>query len=119
MNVAVVGASPNPDRYSYKAMKMLESHGHKVFLVSPVYPEVEGRAVYKQLSDISEPIHTVTMYVNAEKSSKLQQQLIDLAPKRVIFNPGAENPGLVSALSSKDIECLEACTLVMLTIGNF
>lgn len=119
INVAIIGASNKPIRYSYKAMRELQKHGHQVFLVSPNHNNIEGLKVYPSTTAIDSPIDTVTMYVSESISRSMAQELIQLAPKRVIFNPGSENRELMNTLESKKIQCEEACTLVMLSIGNF
>ncbi|MCC5849667.1 MAG: CoA-binding protein [Verrucomicrobia bacterium] len=117
--VVVVGASPNPERYANKAVRALLDHGHRVIPLHPALKEVYGLQVIKTLEEISEEVNTVTLYVNAVLSSKLRDSLLDLHPRRVIFNPGAENTDLRIALERENIECLEACTLVMLGTGQF
>lgn len=118
MKVAILGASPKSHRYSYKAMNMLKDHGHEFYLISPVYDQIEGVKTYRSLSDLSD-IHTVTMYVGEAISNDIKDELIKLAPKRVIFNPGSENHGLSKELQTTGIEVLEACTLVMLSTDQF
>jgi predicted CoA-binding protein len=120
--VAVLGASSDTTRYSYKAMQLLKDYGHTPIPIHPRETEVLG---YKVVSEIKElvkqgkKIDTVTMYVNPALSSKFQQDLIDLKPKRVIFNPGSENPLLEKALTSHGIIVEEACTLVLLRTDQF
>lgn len=117
--VVVVGASPNPERYSNKAVRALLDHGHKVIPIHPAVKEVCGIPVVASLEEIDMEVDTVTLYVNAAQSSKLTDALLELHPGRVIFNPGAENTALRIALERENIECLEACTLVMLATGQF
>ena len=81
--------------------------------------EIEGISVVSDLSAISGPVDTVTMYVGAAISAGLQDKLIALKPRRVIFNPGAENAVLVEALKKAGIACEEACTLVLLNTRQF
>ncbi len=122
MNVAVLGASDNPERYSYKAVRMLTDHKHTALPIHPKLKEVLGHKCYASLSDLaasSIPVHTLTMYVGAAISSGLSEAIIKLAPKRVIFNPGSENPTLQTALEAKGMEVEEACTLVLLSTGQF
>lgn len=118
-STAVVGASPKPERYSYKAMQMLKEYGHPVHLVSNKKDPIEGHPVYKKLSEISEPIDTVTMYVGPSNSSQLLDDIVTASPKRVIFNPGAENPVLEKELKKRGIQVEHGCTLVMLRAGQF
>lgn len=117
--VAILGASDNPERYSYKAFKSLTAKGHEVFLVSPHVEQVEGVKVYPKLADIKEPIDTLTMYVGPKLSEVLSPEILDFHPKRVIFNPGAENPALSAKLERQGVEVLDACTLVLLSIDRF
>ena len=118
-NVAILGASDDPSRYSYRAFCDLQSYGHKVFPVSPKMKEIEGVEVYPELKDLQCPIDTLTLYVGPALSSKLKDQIVALQPKRVIFNPGSENPEVARALAEAKIEFVEACTLVMLRLGQF
>lgn len=120
--VAVLGASSDSDRYSYKAMQLLKEYGHTPVPVHPRETEILG---YKVVSEIKElvkqgkKIDTLTMYVNPALSTKYQQDIIDLAPRRVIFNPGSENPVLEKALMAKGIKVEDACTLVLLRTDQF
>jgi predicted CoA-binding protein len=119
MNVAVLGASAKPSRYSYKAVEMLRQKGHRVFPVHPALREIQGLAVYPQLSAVPTPLDVVTVYLSAQNSSHLHQAIVRARPRRVIFNPGAEHPALVAALQREGIATLDACTLVLLTTGRF
>ena len=117
--VVIVGASNNPERYSHRALLLLRKHGHEVVPVHPQLTEIEGIPVVADLTAITGPVDTVTMYVGAAISAGLQDKLIALKPRRVIFNPGAENASLADALLKAGIACEEACTLVLLNIGQF
>ncbi len=117
--VVIIGASNNPERYSHRALLMLRKHGHEVVPVHPKLAEIEGIPVVADVSLIAGPVDTVTMYVGAAISSGLQDKLIALKPRRIIFNPGAENAPLVDALQKAGIACEEACTLVLLNTGQF
>ena len=118
-NVAILGASDKTDRYAYKAFKLLQEHGYKTFLVHPTLKVVEGQKVYANLSDINEAIDTITVYVNSNISSSMANQIIDQSPKRVIFNPGAENIDMADKLMAKGIDSENACTLVLLSTNQF
>lgn len=115
----VIGASENPERYSNKAILSLLERGHKVLAIGSRAGEVAGVKWDKELKDWGEDIDTVTLYIN----SKIQQLYYDyiqqLKPKRVIFNPGTENPEWMKELESQGIEVLPACTLVLLSIGSY
>lgn len=117
--VAIVGASDNPERYSHKALLLLRRHGHEVVPVHPKLAEIEGIKVAPDLSAITGGVDTVTMYVGPAISSVMRDKLITLKPRRVIFNPGAENAALEEALAEAGIACEEACTLVLLNTGQF
>ncbi|HBJ84081.1 MAG TPA: CoA-binding protein [Verrucomicrobiales bacterium] len=117
--VVILGASDNPERYSHRALLLLRKHGHEVVPVHPKLTEIEGIAVVADLSAITGPVDTVTMYVGAAISNGLAEKLTALKPRRVIFNPGAENAALVADLEKAGIACEEACTLVLLNTGQF
>ncbi|MFN3587636.1 MAG: CoA-binding protein [Moraxellaceae bacterium] len=117
--VAVLGASPNPERYSNKAVRLLREHGHTVLPVNPAQAEIEGLPVVPSVEALPRGIDTVTVYVGPRHSGALLPGLLALAPRRVIFNPGAENPALQQALADAGIAVEEACTLVLLRTGQF
>jgi predicted CoA-binding protein len=117
--VVIMGASNNPERYSHRALLLLQKHGHEVVPVHPKLAEIEGIPVVADVGLISGPVDTVTMYVGAAISSGLQEKLFALKPGRVIFNPGAENASLADALQKAGIACENACTLVLLNTGQF
>jgi len=117
--VAIIGASDKPDRYAHKAMHALIRHGHEVVLIHPRLKEIEGRPVVAQLSDVEGSVDTVTMYVSPAISASMEKDLIALGPRRILFNPGTENPSLQRALENQGIVCEEACTLVLLSTGAF
>jgi uncharacterized protein len=119
MNVAILGASNKPERYSNQALRLLAEHGHAVFPVHPALPEIDGHPVFKSLADIPEPIHTVTMYVAPAHSTGLADALRAIQPARVLFNPGTENPELEAQLAAAGIAVVRACTLVLLRTGQF
>lgn len=117
--VVVVGASSNPERYSNRAVRMLRDHGHVVIPVHPALESVEGIPVLPSLDRVQVPLDTITMYVGSQHSEGMIEDLKALRPTRVIFNPGAESPKVEAALHSSGIRCVKACTLVLLTTGQF
>lgn len=120
MKVAVVGASPNPERYANRAVRLLRGHGHEVVPVNPGHAEIEGIPAVRRVEDLAAgSIDTVTMYVGPAVSAGMEESLVALRPRRVIFNPGAEQPALAATLRREGIEVVEACTLVMLRTGQF
>lgn len=117
--VAVLGASPKPERYSNQAIRLLRQYGHAVIPVNPAQASIEGLPVAARLEAIVAPVDTVTVYVSPAHSDSLLPGLLSLKPGRVIFNPGAENPRLEQALENAGIAVIEACTLVMLRTRQF
>ena len=116
--VIILGASDNPERYSYKAFKMLQEYGHEPILVSPRLDSIDGHPVYKDVKSLSD-IDTVTIYVNPKISTGLKEDLIILKPKRFIFNPGTENLELMEELEREGFQVEPACTLILLSAEQF
>ncbi len=112
--VAILGASPKPDRYAYRAMEMLRRQGHRAIPVNPAFPEILGETCYASIADIVEPIDTVTMYLGPQRSTPLIPEIVAAKPRRIIMNPGAENDDLARQARAAGIEVDEACTLVLL-----
>ncbi len=119
MNVALVGATDDKSKYAYLAFEKLRAHGHRVFPVNPSLKEIEGVPVYASAADIPEPIDTTTLYVSAKVSAKMADAILANPPRRLIFNPGAENAELARRAEEKGVKTLEACTLVMLSADTF
>lgn len=120
--VVILGASDKPERYSYKAFKLLAQYGHRSILVHPKINEIEGEPCFPDLKLVARQnkvIDTLTMYVNPAISSAMAQDIVNLRPARVIFNPGTENPELMELLKKNNIPYEEACTLVLLKTGQF
>lgn len=114
----VLGASPNPSRYSYLAVQRLKNKGHEVIPVGLRDGEIEGIAIQTGHPPI-EDVHTVTLYVGARNQPAMYDYLLSLKPQRVIFNPGTENPELQRKLLEQGVQYTEACTLVMLSTGDY
>ncbi|MFP4287822.1 MAG: CoA-binding protein [Bacteroidota bacterium] len=114
----VLGASPTPMRYAYKAVKRLKKYGHKVVAIGKVEAEIDSVKIVKDMVDIPD-IHTVTMYLNPERQEPYLDYILGLKPKRIIFNPGSYNPKLEKMAEQEGIEVLEDCTLVMLDTDEF
>ena len=117
--VVILGASNKPDRYSYKAFRMLKDNGHKVIPVNPVLDEIEGIVVKHSIEEVKGEVDTVTLYMRPERTEPLAEKIIGVKPRRVIFNPGTESQVLEERLRGEGIEALEACTLVLLRTGRF
>jgi predicted CoA-binding protein len=118
--VLILGASHRPDRYAYKAFKMLQSHAYPMLLVNPQVPIVEGQEVLPDLTTLtSGSVDTVTLYVGPKILQKYLQELVRLNPRRVIFNPGTEDATIESELRKAGIKTVVACTLVLLSTNQF
>lgn len=114
----VIGASENPDRYAYKATIALSKHQHEVVPVGLREGQINGVKILKDKPEI-EGVDTVTLYVGPQNQASWIDYIISLKPKRVIFNPGTENDDFENKLRKNNIEPVEACTLVMLSVGNY
>ncbi len=117
--VAVLGASPRPDRYAHKAMQMLGDYGHRAVPINPAFDEILGEKCYPAIADVPDEIDTVTLYLQKARSDPLIGEIIEASPRRVIMNPGAENEDLAVEAREHGIEVVEGCTLVMLRSGMF
>jgi uncharacterized protein len=117
--VAVVGASEKPERYASRALRMLVTHGYRPIPVSRSGKDILGLKGYASLADIPDRIDTVTMYVSPDKQAPVIRDILAIRPRRVIFNPGAENPQAAALLTQRGIAIEEACTLVLLATGQF
>lgn len=115
----IIGASVKPERYSYKATVSLIAHNHTVFPVGLREGEIEGHSILTNLP-IIENVDTVTLYVGPNNQPMYYDYIIkQIKPKRVIFNPGTENSELIRLLKENGIKAEVACTLVLLSIGNY
>lgn len=114
----VVGASENPARYSNIATKRLLAYGHPVIAYGLKKGFIEKEAITTVWPETND-IDTVTLYVGPNGQEDLYQKVIDLHPKRVIFNPGTENEVFYKKLNEAGISYLEACTLVLLSVGDY
>ena len=114
----VLGASMNPGRYSNIAIKRLVSQNQPTVAVGLRKGEVAGVAITNEEEDF-EDVDTVTLYLNAQRQAQYYDYILSLKPKRVIFNPGTENPELYALLRKNKIEIEIACTLVMLATNQY
>jgi uncharacterized protein len=116
----IIGATENRSRYAFRAAEMLEENQIE-FVPAGIR---QGTVLGKKILDLRsrpkiEGVDTVTLYINPYHQEEWRDYLLSLNPKRIIFNPGTENPGLEAALEEKGIQVLEACTLVLLRSGQF
>lgn len=117
--VALLGASPKPDRYAYKAFEMLRDYGHRPIPINPAFQEILSEKCYPTISEAPGPIDSVTLYLGEARSNPLIDEIIAAKPRRIIMNPGAENFALADKAQAAGIEVVEGCTLVMLRTGQF
>jgi len=114
----VVGATDNPTRYAYKAATMLATYGHPIELLGTKTGIVAGEEIQQGEPELTE-IDTVTLYIGTRNQPPLYDYLLKLSPRRIIFNPGTENPELTQLARQQGIETVEGCTLVMLSTGQY
>ncbi|MGV3638013.1 MAG: CoA-binding protein [Flavobacteriales bacterium] len=114
----VVGASPEPSRYSHLATHRLVGAGHPVVLLGKRTGAIAGLPIQRDL-DPDLKVHTITLYVAPQHQGELMDELLALRPQRIIFNPGTENTAFEAEARKNGIEVVEGCTLVMLASGQF
>lgn len=115
----VVGASEKSYRYSYRVIQLLKEYDFPVVALGKNRGQVQGVNIDIDFP-IKKDIHTVTMYVNPRnQDDTLVNQILALAPQRIIFNPGSENRSFASKAREQGIEVLNECTLVMLRSGQY
>ena len=114
----VIGASDNPSRYSFLAINMLREHHHAVKAIGRKAVIVADVAVDTEKLPL-ENIDTVTLYVNPDHQKEYEDYILSLKPKRIIFNPGTENPAFEAKANAAGIQTMEACTLVLLSTGQY
>lgn len=114
----VLGASPNPVRFSFKAVKSLQRHDVPVVPVGIRKGEIGGIEIIKGQPAMDD-IHTVTLYIGPPRQKEYYSWILSLNPKRIIFNPGTENEEFMDMARKNGIEVLEDCTLIMLNADRF
>lgn len=114
----VLGASNNPDRYSFLAINKLRKYGHPVVAIGKKQVQVADVEILKEKTQF-ENVDTVTLYLGPQNQEEYYDYILGLHPKRIIFNPGAENDELYEMAEKNGIEPIEACTLVMLSTGQY
>ncbi|MBL4939797.1 MAG: CoA-binding protein [Lutibacter sp.] len=118
MKTLVLGASTNPSKYSYLAINRLVTNGYKVYAIGTKEGTVGGVKITTK-KKIFTDIDTVTLYVSAKNQADFYNYIIGLKPRRVLFNPGTENPFFERLLTKNNIEFERACTLVLLSLGAY
>lgn len=117
-----MGLSEDKQRYAYRAAEKLKQHGFRDLF--GVHPTAAGDPalsvpIVPKLGALPQPVDTLTLYVGPTRSEKMIEDILELKPRRIIFNPGAENHRLAHQAEKAGIEVVEGCTLVMLSTGLF
>ena len=117
----VLGVSENPNRYAYKAVQSLLAHGHPVIAIGRQEKIISSIpiGVVTDFPKGEAGIHTITLYINPQIQSLYYPQILALSPQRVIFNPGTENAPFEKLLEEHQIKTVRACTLVLLSLGQY
>ena len=114
----VLGASVNPERYANRAIKSLRQHGHPVYAVGIKEGTVDDVMIKTGIPEFKD-VDTVTLYLSVKNQKQYYDYIFSLKPKRIIFNPGTENPEFETKTKESGAEAIEGCTLVMLRTGQF
>ncbi len=114
----VLGASENPARHSYLATTRLKVQQHPVIAIGKKPGNINGIPITTEHSAIQD-VDTITLYLNEHNQREYYDYIFSLHPKRIIFNPGAENDELANLAKEKGIKTMEACTLVLLSTGQY
>ena len=117
--VVVLGASPKPSRFAYKALVKLKQAGYEILPVHPKATEIEGVKVFSSLAEIDQKIDTLALYVGPARMLSQVEEVCALKPTRIIFNPGTESEEIQQTFEQAGIECVLDCTLVMLDEKRF
>lgn len=114
----IIGGSPNPERIAFKAIEKLVTNGHSVIAFGKKQGEVAGVKIHTDVIPV-ENIDTVSLYINPTHQKEYYDFIVNLNPKRILFSPGTENPEFYQLLEKNSIKFEEACTLVLLTLGEY
>lgn len=114
----VLGATPKPEKAAFKAIEMLVAKGHSVLALGQNTGEVAGIKINTKAIPVKN-IDTISLYINATRQRDYYNYIVDAKPKRVLFNPGTENPEFYQLLELNNIKYEAACTLVLLTLNKY
>lgn len=114
----VLGATTKPDRYAFRAVNALVQKGHTVLAIGQNTGEVAGVKIQTKAIPVKN-VDTITLYLNPTRQRDYYNYIVEAQPKRVIFNPGTENPELYQLLELNDIKAEVACTLVLLATNQY
>lgn len=114
----ILGASPNPSRYSNRVVKRLTSNGYEAVPIGIRKGEIDGIKIITETPFVRN-VHTITLYLNPARQKAQYDYIFSLQPERIIFNPGTENVELMQLATAKGINVEVACTLVLLAVGEY
>jgi predicted CoA-binding protein len=116
----IVGATSDPSRYAYVAAKMFDDRNMEFIPIGIKKGKVFGREIVDLRSKPAlQNIDTITLYIGPANQVEWIDYLIGLNPKRIIFNPGTENPEFFKKALDAGIQVQPACTLVLLSTGQY
>lgn len=116
----IVGATPNTSRYAFMAAERLTDHHYEIVPLGIKRGEVFGKTILPiRENPLIDEVHTITLYIGPRHQAEYIDYLLGLKPKRIIFNPGTENPDFMDQARQQGVEVVEGCTLVMLSVGAF
>ncbi len=116
---AIFGVTPNPSRYAYIATERLVQHGHPVVPLGFRKGTVAGETIVTDWPETIENLDIITLYVGPARQPEFYDYLLSLKPRKIIFNPGTENPEFIKLCHQAGIETEQACTLVLLSTGQY
>lgn len=119
MKTLVIGASPNPMRYAYSAVEQLRWKGHEVVAIGHRKGRIEDVDILLDWPDEIPDLDTITLYIGPPNQVPVYDRILRYHPRRIIFNPGTENPELMRMAREAGIDVVRACTLVMLSVGTY
>lgn len=114
----IIGATTKPERAAFKAIEMLVAKGHSVLALGQNTGEVAGIKINTKAIPVTK-IDTISLYINPTRQRDYYNYIVEAKPKRVLFNPGTENPELYQLLELNNIKFEAACTLVLLTLNKY
>ena len=114
----ILGATTNQGRYAYLAANKLKAHGHDIINIGIKSGEAAGVKI-ERAAEVYTDVDTITLYISSTHQSEYYNYILKTNPKRIIFNPGTGNPELESLAAQNNIEVVHACTLVLLSIGQY
>jgi predicted CoA-binding protein len=115
----IAGASPNTERYAFKAARLLQQYGHAFIPVGIKKGEVLGIPILNEWPETINDLDTITLYIGPEHQIPLYEKMLRLKPRRIIFNPGTENAELAELARNAGIRAEYACTLVLLSTNQY